>query len=65
MYDETIFPDIEKIPKRYAIVLRIKWMIDNSDVVIFYINYSFGGTYNMYQYAKQKNKKLFNLGSLE
>ena len=63
-YDETIYPDIEKVPKRYAIVHRNMWMIDNADLVIFYINYSFGGAYNMYQYAKRKKKKFFNLGTL-
>ena len=34
LYDETLYPPIEDIPKRYAIIKRNEYMVDKSDVVI-------------------------------
>lgn len=46
-YDEIIYPPLESVPKRYAIVARNKWMVDRSDYIIFYVNCSFGGAVKM------------------
>ncbi|MBQ6234312.1 MAG: hypothetical protein IJK54_00175, partial [Clostridia bacterium] len=42
-YDETVYPPLENVPKRYAISRRNKYMIDRSDVVIAFVTHSFGG----------------------
>lgn len=56
-YDETLYPDgLEIVPYRFAISHRNRWMVKNSDVVIFYITHQYGGAYAAYQYAN-KNKK--------
>ena len=60
-FDETIYPPLEKVPLRFAISKRNKWIVDNSEYIIFYINHSFGGAYKFYEYAQKKNKTYINL----
>lgn len=61
--DEIIYPEIEKVPKRLAIIRRNEWMIEKADVVIAYVKYSFGGARMSYDYAFRKNKKIINLAN--
>lgn len=71
-YDHTIYPDCVKEAGRACYIERNKYMIDHSDLVIFYYkeNYQLpkkqignryysrtSGTDLMVQYAKSKNKK--------
>ncbi|MDY5411602.1 MAG: hypothetical protein SPG86_08490 [Gemmiger sp.] len=43
-FSDTMVPEgIEKVPKRYAIPWRNKWMIAHSDYVITYVIHSYGG----------------------
>lgn len=40
----TIYPEgLETVPKRFAISWRNKWMIQQSDIVVTYVNHNFGG----------------------
>lgn len=57
-YDETVYPPLEKVPKRYAISRRNERMIDRSDVVIAYVSHSFGGAYQTLCYAQRKQKRI-------
>lgn len=51
-------------PKRaYGICNR--YMIDKSDLAVFYINEPSGGAYKAYKYAKSQLVKTINLGTLE
>ena len=61
LYDETIYPDLERVPKRYAISKRNKWMIDNSDVVVSYVDHDWGGAAKTLEYAKKKRKRIISL----
>lgn len=61
LYDESVYPPIEKAPKKLAIIKRNEWMIDNSDIVIAYIKYSWGGAVRTYNYATRKQKQIINL----
>ena len=61
MFDAIIYPEIEKIPKRFAIVYRNRWMIDQADLIIAGVNHSFGGAYKAFLYAKAKKKEIINL----
>ncbi len=61
LYDECIYPPIEHIPKRFAIIERNKWMINNADVIIGYIKFLFGGVFQSLEFAKRKNKLIINL----
>lgn len=42
LYDGTIYPPIENIPKRIAIVKRNEWMINNADALITYVTHDWG-----------------------
>lgn len=54
IFDDTIYPDIEKVPPGFAIIKRNEWMIDNSDFLIAYVKNDFGGAYKTLQYAEKK-----------
>ncbi|MBO5357445.1 MAG: hypothetical protein J6A95_06715 [Clostridia bacterium] len=62
-YDNIIYPELERVPKRYAILKRNEYMIEKADVVIAFVNRNYGGAYKSYNYAKRKNKKLYNLAN--
>ena len=57
-YDETLYPPLENVPRRYAILRRNEYMVDNADVVVAYVAYSFGGAYKTLRYAEKKNKQI-------
>lgn|GEM_PF-4919496 len=65
-YSYTVIPEgIEKIPKRFAIVYRNKFMIENSDFVITYITRnSLSGAAKFRDYAIKKEKIIIELSSL-
>ena len=59
-YDEIIYPPLETVPKRYAIVCRNRWMVEASDVVVAYVSHSYGGAAQTLAHAKRRNKRIFN-----
>ncbi len=59
-YDETVYPPLENVPKRYAISKRNEHMADMADVVVAYVVYSFGGAYKTLRYSERKRKKIVN-----
>lgn len=62
-YDSTLYPDLETIPKKLAVIYRNRWMIEHSDVVIFYVAHNLGGAYDAMKYARKLNKPIINLFS--
>lgn len=64
LYDGCIYPPIENTPKRYAILKRNYWIIDNCDYLIFYFTHTFGGTAKALEYAKRKKVKFINLAKI-
>ena len=66
LYDGTIYPELENVPRRYAISKRNEWIVNHSDYVIAYISHTFGGAYKTLLYAKKHNKPYTNLnGDIE
>ena len=63
-YDGTIYPEIERIPLKFAISARNKWMADRADFVIAYVEHAFGGAYQTLCHARRKRKKIYNLAPL-
>lgn len=61
LYDQTLYPPFESVPLKFAILKRNEWMIDESDVVIAFVEFSFGGASKSLAYAKRKNKTIVNL----
>lgn len=64
-YDETIYPDLEAVPKRYAIIHRNRWMVEKSDVLIAYVMHEWGGAAKTLEYAKKKNKEIHKYDRVE
>ena len=55
--EHTILPEgIETVPPRFAISYRNKWMIEQSDYVVTYVNHSWGGAAQFKELAKKKGK---------
>ena len=61
IYDGSVYPPIEQVPKRLAILKRNEWMIDNSDVVVAFVKQDFGGAYKALEYARRRKKAIVNI----
>ena len=60
-YDGIIFPPLEKVPRKFAILKRNEWLVNSADLVIAYVRYSGGGAAKTLEYAKRKKVKIYNL----
>ena len=54
LFDESIYPDLENIHPRFAIVKRNEWMVNNSDFLIDYVKHDWDGAFQTLRYAKRK-----------
>ena len=61
LYDGSLYPPLETVPRRYAISKRNEWMVSNSDVVIACIQHSWGGAAATMKYAKRKKKRIISV----
>ncbi len=64
-YDSIIYPEIENVPPKFAIVYRNRYMVEKADYVIACVSRCYGGAYTAYKYAKSKGKEIFNLVELK
>lgn len=64
IYDAIIYPELERVPYRIAIIRRNQWMVEQADLVVAYITHRFGGAYTTYRYAMQKKKSIFLLSDI-
>ncbi len=61
-YSDTMLPEgIEKVPPRFAIVWRNKWMLRQSDYVVTYITHSWGGAAQFAAMAERQGKNIISL----
>lgn len=60
-YDETLYPPLENVPMRFCISKRNEWMVKNSQVLVCFIENTFGGAYKTYKYAQRCKKTIINL----
>ncbi len=65
LYDEILYPHLEEKPLRFAISYRNRWMVEQADYVIACVTHEWGGAYKTYQYAKRKQKQIFNIAQKE
>ena len=63
-FDELIIADMpERTPLKYRIIKCNEYMVKNSDYLICYVRYSWGGASKTMEYAqKKKSVKIINLG---
>jgi uncharacterized phage-like protein YoqJ len=60
-YDGIIYPPLERVPPKFAILLRNRWIAEQSDCVIAYVTRSYGGAYQMLQHAKRHQTEIWKL----
>lgn len=61
LYDFSVYPPLEDTPPRFAISKRNEYMVDTCDVIISYVNKSYGGAYKMLEYGKRKKKQIISV----
>ena len=66
-YDNIIVADMpENTPKRLKIIKCNEYMVKNSDFLICYIEYSWGGAAKTFEFVKKKTKtKIINLTKIQ
>lgn len=63
--ENSLYPEgLETVPKKFAVSFRNKWLVDNSDFVVTFVNRDFGGAAKFKEYAERQNKKVLELNSL-
>ena len=60
-YDGIVYPPLENVPPRYAILHRNRYMVERANLVIAYITRSRGGAYQTYLHARKKGKTIIDL----
>lgn len=62
---ETIYPDgLEAVPRRYAITHRNRWLVDQAEYLIAYIDHDYGGAAQTLRYARgKKTVQIINIAS--
>ncbi len=61
---DSVFPQcLERVPPRFAIPKRNEWMVKQSDFVIAYVRWTYGGSGKAVEYAEKKGKTVINLAS--
>lgn len=64
-FSDTMLPEgIEKVPKRYAIPWRNKWMIAQADFVVTYVTRPYGGSAKFKGIAVKMGKRICELTAL-
>lgn len=64
-YSNSIYPEgIEKVPPRFAIEYRNKFMIENSKYVITYVKRQTGGASKFKELALKKQKTVIEISNL-
>ena len=59
-YDSILYPPLESVPYRTAILRRNEWMIEKADLILSYVRYSNGGAYEGLRYAYTRGKSIVN-----
>ena len=61
-YDDIIIPEaVFGAYSKAAIELRNRWMVEQSDILLFYVERNFGGAHKAMKYAEKLNKRIINL----
>ena len=60
-YDDIIIPDIVNVYPKAAISKRNRFMVEQCDLLICYVEHDKGGAYTALKYANKLSKKVINL----
>jgi len=59
---DTLFPEVlDSCPPRFAIDRRNRWMVERSDIVVAWVEHTWGGAYKFLSLAQRKKLKIINL----
>ena len=61
LYDDSVYPPLENVPRKFAIVKRNEWTVDKADIIIAYVEHDWGGAARTLKYAVRKKKNIVNL----
>ena len=62
-FDSSFYPpDMEKVPRRVAIVRANRYMVDHADFLIAHVWHPGSNSTNLVEYAKDREIKITNLG---
>ena len=64
LYDGTLYPPLENVPKRFAISRRNKWMVENSSVMVACVDHDWGGAAKTLEHAVKKGLRIINIGGI-
>lgn len=56
----SVYPPLERVPRRFAIARRNRWMVDQADVVVACVQRSWGGAVEMLRYAQRRGKAVLS-----
>lgn len=65
LYDALLYPPIEAVPKRLAILARNRYVARNADVIFAYVEYAFGGAAKALAEARRAKKIIYNLAEIQ
>ena len=63
-YDDINLPVDKKTHFKLAISKRNEWLVDNSDLLVAYVEREYGGAYTTMKYAKKQVKNIINIWDL-
>ena len=61
LYDEILFAGLENVPPRLAIIKRNEYMVDQADLILAFVDHTWGGAYRTLSYAKKRKKAILYL----
>ena len=62
LYNESIYPALEGVPRRLAILKRNEWMVEQADIVVAHVTRGWGGAAQMLDYAIRCGKTVYRIG---
>ena len=64
LYDGTLYPPLENVPKRFAISHRNRWMTENASVMVACVDHDWGGAAKTLEHAVKKGLRIINIGGV-
>ena len=61
LYDSAVYPPLERVPPRLAILKRNEWMIQEADLILAYVTSPCGGAATALAYARKIGKRILLL----
>ncbi len=63
-FDDTMYPPLENVPYRFALLRRNQYMVVNADVMVTYAIYNHGNAMDIKELAERKGKRVINYPAL-